>query len=116
MPDSTPKPAANEQRLAPSHHTFQWKWVLPFIAVFFPILLLAAYSMRIATQSVQTLIEEENISAVGNLSQLLTQDVRQNVKLAHAVASIPGTISAVKQQDELAVRTRLKAIMVSNPQ
>ena len=118
MNTETSPPATNgaELQLAPKRRTFQWKWLLPFMAVFLPILLLAGYSLRIATQSVETLVQEENTSAAGNLTQLLTQDVRQGVKLAHAVASIPGTVSAVKSRDELAVRTRLKAIMVSNPQ
>ncbi len=44
------------------------------------------------------------------------QDIKQNVRLAHAIASIPGTIKAVEGHDEVALRTRLKAIMVSNPQ
>lgn len=44
------------------------------------------------------------------------QDIKQNVRLAHAIASIPGTIKAVEGHDEVALRTRLKALMVSNPQ
>ncbi len=92
------------------------KWITPFLAVFLPIVLLSFYSFRIASDSVQTLVEDQNILASGNLAQMLTQDVRQNVKLAHAIASIPGTISAVETRDEVAMRTRLKALMISNLQ
>jgi len=92
----------------------KWKWSLPFLAAFLPIVLLSFYSFQLSSDSVRFLVEKENISASESLAQLLVQDVQQNVKLAHAVASIPGTISAVEQKDELAMRSRLKAIMVSN--
>lgn len=104
-----------EHTLATGSRGAQWKWALPILAVFLPVILLSVYSFSVASNSVRTLVEEENLSAAGNLSQVLTQDIRQNVKLAHAVASIPGTITAVRNQDEVAMGTRLKAIMVSNP-
>ena len=108
--------SANEHALPLQGKSSSWKWLLLFFGVFLPVILLALYSLSIASDSVEKLVEEENISAAGNLSQLITQDVRQNIKLAHAVASIPGTVSAVRTQDEVAMQTRLKAIMVSNPQ
>ena len=92
------------------------KWSVPFLVVFLPIVLLSVYSFQISSNSVRSLVEEENISASGNLAQVIVQDIKQNVRLAHAIASIPGTIQAVQDHDEVAVRTRLKAIMVSNPQ
>lgn len=92
------------------------RWTAPFLAVFLPIVLLSVYSFRIASDSVRALVEEENVSAAGNLAQLVVQDVKQNVRLAHAIASIPGTIKAVSERDEVALRTRLKALMVSNSQ
>lgn len=92
------------------------KWSVPFLAVFMPIVLLSVYSFQVASYSVRSLVEEENISASGNLAQLIVQDIKQNVRLAYAIASIPGTIGAVQKHDEVALRTRLKAIMVSNPQ
>lgn len=104
-----------EHTLKTAHRAQHWKWALPVFAVFFPIILLSFYAFEVASDSVRTLVEEENISAAGNLSQLLTQDIRQNSKLAHAIASIPGTITAVAQHNEVAMGTRLKAIMVSNP-
>ncbi len=105
-----------EQSIQSDMRTSRLKWSLPFLAAFLPIVLLSFYSFQVSSESVKSLVEEENVSAAENLAQLLVQDVQQNVKLAHAVASIPGTISAVRQQDEVAMRTRLKALMVSNPQ
>lgn len=92
------------------------KWSVPFLAAFMPIVLLSVYSFQVSSSSVRTRIEEENISASGNFAQLIVQDIKQNVRLAHAIASIPGTIKAVEGHDEVALRTRLKALMVSNPQ
>lgn len=92
------------------------KWGFPFLAVFVPIVLLSLYSFRIASESVEKLVEDENISSAQNLAQLLTHDINQNLKLARAVAAIPGTISAVQSKDEFSLRTRMKALMVSNPQ
>lgn len=92
------------------------RWSLPFFAVFLPIVLLSVYSLNVATESVQSVVESENLSAAGNLAQFITQDIKKNVELAHAVASVPGTISAIAERDEVAMRTRLKAITVSNSQ
>ena len=92
------------------------KLSLPFLAVFLPIVLLSIYSFQVSSNSVRSLVQEENVSSAGNLAQLIVQDIKRNVKLAHAIASIPGTISAVQQRDSLAMNTRLKALMVSNPQ
>ena len=85
------------------------------MAAFLPIVLLSFYSFQLSSDSVRVLVEEENMSAVGNLAELVVQDIQQNVKLAHAIASISGTVSAVRDKNEVALRTRLKAIMVSNP-
>lgn len=61
-------------------------------------------------------MEAENISSAANLSQLFIQDMTKNVVLAEAYASLPGTLSAVESRDEVTMRTRLKAMVVSNPQ
>ena len=106
--------ASTQSMLQSEVRLHKWKWSLPFLAAFLPIVLLSFYSFQLSSDSVRSLVEEENVSAAESLAQLLVQDVQQNVKLAHAVASIPGTISAVEQKDELAMRTRLKGIMVSN--
>ena len=108
-------PEANAESVLQSEvRLHKWKWSLPFLAAFLPIVLLSFYSFQLSSDSVRSLVEEENVSASESLAQLLVQDVQQNVKLAHAVASIPGTISAVEQKDELVMRSRLKGIMVSN--
>ncbi len=91
-------------------------WQLPFLAVFLPIVLLSVYAFQVASDSARASVQEENITTAESLAQFITQDIRQQVKLAHAVASIPGTVRAVEERDELAIRTRLKAIMVSSPQ
>ena len=90
------------------------KWSLPFLAVFLPIVLLSIYSFQVASVSIKDLVEAKNLSATSNLSQLLMEDITQTVVLAHAVASVPGTVEAVENHDEVATKTRLKAIVVSN--
>lgn len=107
---------AHESRLQKQVRASRLKWSMPILAMFMPIVFLSVYSLQIASHSVQSLVEEENISASGNLAQLIMQDIKQNVRLAHAISSIPGTINAVATGDEVALRTRLKALMVSNPQ
>ncbi len=92
------------------------RWGIPFLAVLLPVALLAAYSFRVASQSVRELVEESNFASGNNLSELVVQDIFGGVSVAHAVASIPGTIAAQEQGDEIALKTRLKAMVVSYPQ
>lgn len=115
-PSDTQTAVTAEKSIDSQMRQSKLRWTAPFLAVFLPIVLLSVYSFRIASDSVQALVEEENVSAAGNLAQLVVQDVKQNIRLAHAIASIPGTISAVENRDEVALRTRLKALMVSNSQ
>jgi signal transduction histidine kinase len=92
------------------------RWALPFLGAFLPIALLSVYSYQTASQSVQNLVESGNIAATNNLFQLVTQDFSRTISLANAIASVPGTVTAVERRDDLAVLTRLKAVVLSHPQ
>jgi len=94
----------------------QLMWGLPFLATFLPILLLSLYAWRIATQGVTQIVHAENLSATSSLAQLLTQEITRSLSLAHAVGSIPGTVQAVRERDTLALRLRLKALVLAEPQ
>ena len=89
--------------------------LLPFFAVFLPIVFLSVYSLKVASDSVRSVVESQNATASGNLSERITEDIKQNVELAHAVASLEGTVKAIEAGDQLTMRTRLKAITVSAP-
>jgi signal transduction histidine kinase len=91
------------------------RWALPFLATLLPIILLSFFSYRISSFSITESVEATNLSAVSNLSQLMTQDVLRTLSLAHAVASLPGTTEAIKQRDETSMDNRLKAIVLSYP-
>lgn len=98
----------------PLRHALRWS--LPFFAALLPIVLLSVYSFRIASSSVQSLVEAANVSAASNVSQLLTEDVTHMITLAHAVASVKGTVDAAKTQDALTMNIRLKALVLAYPQ
>lgn len=89
--------------------------ILPFFAVFLPIVFLSVYSLKVASDSVRSVVESQNTTAASNLSQQITEDIKQNVALAHAVASLDGTVKAIETGDQLTMRTRLKAITISEP-
>lgn len=91
------------------------RWALPFFAALLPIVLLSVYALQIATSSVKALVESTNLSAAENVSQLLTDDITQMVRLGHAVASVSGTIEAAKTQDALTMNIRLKALILAYP-
>lgn len=92
------------------------RWSLPFLAALLPIVLLSVYSLRIASQSMRDFVETSNQSATINISQLLTQEFTRTVGLADAIASVPGTIDAVKRRDDIALRARLKAVVLAYPE
>ncbi len=98
----------------PLRHALRWS--LPFFAALLPIVLLSIYSFRIASSSVETLVESANLAAASNVSQLMTEDVTQMITLAHAVASVKGTVDAAKTQDALTMNIRLKALVLAYPQ
>lgn len=107
---------AQEQTVDAKIRKHRLLWLLPFFAVFLPIVLLSIYSLQIAGESVRSVVESQNRRAAENLSQRITQDVLRNVELAHAVASLEGTIAAIEQNDLFVLRTRLKAVTVSHPE
>lgn len=92
------------------------RWSLPFLAALLPIILLSLFSYRVASQSVTELVQAENLSATTNVSQLIVQDFKRIADIAYAVASVPGTKDAVRRKDDLAMRTRLKAVVLAYPQ
>lgn len=103
-----------EGTLHPFSHAL--RWALPFFAALLPIMLLSIYALRTASSSVQMLVESANVSAAANVSQLLNDDMTQMVRLAHAVASVPGTIDAAETRDALTMNIRLKALVLAYPQ
>jgi signal transduction histidine kinase len=92
------------------------RWSLPFLAALLPIMLLSMFSYRVASESVQHLVESQNLSATNNIAQLLQQDFRRMYDISNAIASIEGTVDAVRRKDDLALRTRLNTIILTYPQ
>src|SRR3989338_1205072 len=89
---------------------------LPFVAALLPIVLLSVYSFQIAARSMQDLVVAGNVSAANNLSQLVTQDLTQTVRLAHAIASGSGTIAAMANRDDITMSIRERTIVLAYPQ
>jgi signal transduction histidine kinase len=94
----------------------QLRWSLPFLAALLPIILLSFYSYQIASQSVRNQVEAQNLSAANNLSQLLTQDINHAASVGYALASLSGSLDAVRAKDDIAMRTRLRAVVLAYPQ
>ena len=92
------------------------RWGLPFVAALLPIVLLSVYSFQIAARSMQDLVVAGNVSAANNLSQLVTQDLTQTVRLAHAIASGSGTIDAMANRDDITMSIRERTIVLAYPQ
>lgn len=59
------------------------RWAFPFFAALLPIILLSVYSYRVASESVRSVIQAEQISSTSGLSQLMTQDITRTVTLQH---------------------------------
>lgn len=78
-----------------------------------PIGLLSVYSYQIASNSVMSIIRAEDIAQTGGMAQQLQQDMGRSIALAEAFAAAPGTKSALEQDDQLLIVTRLKAIALS---
>jgi len=108
--------AGSSEPLAKGGKWKQLRWSLPFLAALLPIILLSLFSYQVASQSVQDLVEAENNSAAANVSQLITQDLKRTTDLSYAIASVPGTLDAIRRKDDIAMRTRLKAIVLAYPQ
>ncbi len=94
----------------------QLRWSLPFLAALLPIILLSFFSYQVASQSVRDQVESENMYAANNISQLVIQDISRIATIAHAVASVPGSLDAVRKKDDLAMRERLRAVVLAYPQ
>jgi signal transduction histidine kinase len=92
------------------------RWALPFLAALLPIILLSVYSLQISSDSVRNLVEATNLSAATNLSELITEDIVHLVEVGHAIATVPGTIDAVKTDDITGMSLRLKALVLTYPQ
>lgn len=108
---------ASAERISCRRTLWQFlRWSLPFLAAFLPILLLSVYAYRTSSDSVEHMVRQGNLSAAGNMAQLLTQDFQRSIRLAHAVAELPGTVEAVQARDDIALGKRLKAIVVSYPE
>lgn len=89
--------------------------IIPFIAVCLPVALLGGYTLRIATESVQELVEAENISASRSIEQLLTQEIDQSIELSQAMSSGSGTINAIATHDLFRLTERFKYILLAFP-
>jgi len=94
----------------------QLAWGLPFLAIFFPVVLLSFYALRIATDSVQQLLQTENIAATNSISQYLTEQFSEATGLVNAMATGSGTVTAVREQDRTIISGRLRYIVSSYPQ
>ncbi len=91
-------------------------WALPFCAAALPIALLTLYTERVSSESVQSLVARNNLSEAASISELITQDFRRTVSLAHAIASLPGTLDVIRSRDVDATRSRLRGVLVAYPQ
>src|SRR5258708_1214856 len=107
-------PAALPQTAGRLSHVLRWS--LPFLAALLPIVLLTFFSFPIPSSPLHDAVEATNLSEVSNVSQLVTDDLTHMVALAHAIASVPGTITAAETQDDLTMNIRLKAIKLAYPQ
>lgn len=92
------------------------RWSLPFLAALLPIMLLGIFSYKTASESVRSLVESQNETATLNVSQLLTQDFKRTTDIAGAIASVPGTLDAVRTKNDFAMQARLQAIVLAYPQ
>ncbi len=88
---------------------------LAFALSMMPISLLSIYSYQIASQSVQEIVQAENVTLTGNLALLLQQEMSKAISLTEAFAGTPGTVKALASGDQLVLTTRLKALTLSFP-
>lgn len=92
------------------------RWSMPFLAAFLPIVLLGMFAYQVASDSVQAQVRAANATAAANAAQMLTQDFLHTANLVHAVADVSGTVKAIHDKDDLAMRSRLRAIVLAYPQ
>jgi signal transduction histidine kinase len=89
---------------------------MPFLAAFLPIVFLGMFSYQVASESVADQVRAANITAVSNAAQILTGDFLHTANLVHAIADVSGTVQAITDKDDLAMRSRLRAIVLAYPQ
>lgn len=117
MSPSSLQSAHVDERESTVRGRMKWlRWVLPFVAIQLPILLLGFYSLNVASSSVQSLVRAESLSATSNISRLVLQDMLKIFTVADAVASLAGTVEAMEDRDAEAINARLRAIVLSYPQ
>lgn len=92
------------------------RWSMPFFAAFLPIILLGMFAYQVASESVQGQVRAANATAAANAAQMLTQDFLHVSNLVHAVADVSGTVKAIREKDDIAMRSRLRAIVLAYPQ
>lgn len=92
------------------------RWGMPFLAAFLPIVLLGLFSYQVASVSVQGQVQNANTTAASNAAQLLTHNFLKMTNLVHAVADVSGTVQAIREKDDLAMRARLRAIVLAYPE
>lgn len=92
------------------------RWGMPFVAAFLPIVLLGFFAYQVASVSVQDQVRNANTTAAASAAQMLTHNFLKMTNLVHAVAGVHGTVQAIVEKDDLAMRTRLRAIVLSYPE
>lgn len=107
------------QRIAGSEtaylHRSILRWSLPFFAALLPIVLLSVLSERMATRSMEQLLQSQQLSLTSSVAQDLTRTFLERTTLVNAVASLPKTVSALEADDRFALQSRLKAVAVAEP-
>src|SRR5260221_5729493 len=103
--------AATPSKSAMTRDMRAWAWRVLAFAAMMPIVALALYSYRVASESVRKLVRENNESAAKITAVLLKRELDRSVSFAQTLATLPGTIDIVERRDEEAMRNRLKAVV-----
>ncbi len=107
--------SAGRRRNPPRRQKSPFLWALPFVAAMLPVALLSVVTYRIASQSVEALVDANNLAEASDVSDLVSRDVSSILEVAQGVAALPGTLEAAKTLDD-ALQTRLKAVVYAYPQ
>lgn len=91
------------------------RWSLPFFAALLPIILLGFFSYQVASESVEDLVESENLVATATVSQMVMQEFSRTADIGHAIASFKGSIDRIRERDDIGMRERLRAIVLAYP-
>jgi len=86
------------------------QWSVTALVVLLPVVLLAALSLRLATRSVNTLVDANNASAAMITGELIELNLQRTVALGETFASIPEVRAAMERRDVDLVRRLLKGI------